>query len=437
MAWYWLYSAALSALAPFGALYLAARSRRRALLRRFWPSVPDPGCEPIWIHACSVGELNTARGLLRALESRFPRRARALTVSTVSAMELARSNELNAALTWLPFDHPLCVRSFVRRLSPLALVIIETELWPSLLLETARAGVPIILVNGRLSDKHFARYSRYRSFFKPLLACLGAMGMQSGLYAERIESLGVDPARVTVTGNTKFDGAGDSGRPGAELRREAGFPEDGPVVVFGSTRSGDEALAAACWAEWETRFPGLRLVVAPRHIQWAEEVEAAFGNRVLRWSKRSSRSKECPRFEKDATVPSADDRGLILDTLGDLAAFYTIATVAVIGGSFYPGVEGHNPIEAAAAGAPVVFGPYMRNFLDASDVLTAAGGALQVGRPEDLSAALAELLRDESACAAMGEKAKSAVTANQGATERTLDLIEPFVCPNASPEASK
>jgi 3-deoxy-D-manno-octulosonic-acid transferase len=126
-----------------------------------------------------------------------------------------------------------------------------------------------------------------------------------------------------------------------------------------------------------------------------------------------------------------------LDTLGDLAAFYTIATVAVIGGSFYPGVEGHNPIEAAAAGAPVVFGPYMRNFLDASDVLTAAGGALQVGRPEDLSAALAELLRDESACAAMGEKAKSAVTANQGATERTLDLIEPFVCPNASPEASK
>ncbi len=420
MVWYWLYSVALSALAPIAALYLAARPRYQALLCRFSPTVLPSTASPLWVHACSVGELNAARGLLRALESRFPDRARVLTVSTISAMDLATSSPPNAEVCWLPFDHPMCVRSFLKKLAPVALVIIETELWPSLLRESARAGVPVLLVNGRLSDKHFARYRRFRFFFKPFLASLEAVGMQSNLYAERLQSLGVDSARITVTGNTKFDGAGVGHRSSADLRREVGFSQGGPVIVFGSTRPGDETLAAACWAEWKTTVPELRLVIAPRHIERANEAVAAFGEGVRLWSGRGAVSE------------SADGRVLILDTVGELVEFYSMATVAVIGGSFYPGVEGHNPIEAAAGGAPVVFGPYMRNFLDASNVLVEGGGALQLEGPNYLSAAVARLLKDESARALMGEKSRETVAANQGAIERTLDIIEPFLSPEAS-----
>jgi 3-deoxy-D-manno-octulosonic-acid transferase len=420
MVWYWLYSVALSALAPVAVLYLAARPRYQALLRRFSPTLLPSKASPLWVHACSVGELNAARGLLRALEARFPERARVLTVSTISAMELATSSPPNAEVCWLPFDHPICVRSFLKKLAPVALVIIETELWPSLLRESVRADVPVILVNGRLSDKHFARYSRFRFFFKPFLASLEALGMQSSLYAERAQSLGVDSARITVTGNTKFDGAGVGHRSSADLRREAGFSEAGPVIVFGSTRPGDETLAAACWAEWRTTVPELCFVIAPRHIERAGEAVAAFGEGARLWSERGTVSE------------STDGRVLILDTVGELVEFYTMATVAIVGGSFYPGVEGHNPIEAAAAGAPVVFGPYMRNFFDASNVLVEGGGALQVESPDCLSAAVARLLTDESTRAIMGEKARETVAANQGAIERTLDIIEPFLSPKAS-----
>jgi len=364
-----------------------------------------------------VGEVGTAKQLIMAMRQRWPEIPVALTVSTVSGYDLAEAACQDVALTWFPFDHPYVVRRFVRGLAPRALILIETEIWPNVLREAHRAGAAAVLVNGRLSDKHIGRYQRFGSLFRRVLSYLSAAGMQNEEYAERLKSLGADPARVHVTGNTKFDGVMteiDAARLVC-LRREIGFIPGQPVVIFGSTRPGDETLAATCWRTLRNSFHSPRLVVAPRHPERVEEAISAFDEPVLR------------RSETSQGRSPAGERVIVLDTVGELATFYALATVVVIGGSFFPGVNGHNPIESAALGVPTVFGPYMRNFIDPARELLARGGAVQVDRPEGLLPVLTRLLTDEQERTRIGARGRKAVLANQGATERNLDLLAQVV----------
>jgi len=411
-----LYKAALTLAAPVVAAVFALDPKRRALLTRFRPPRPTLKSSPIWVHACSVGEVNTARPLLEALRRHQPDTELLLTVSTPTGMELAQSAKLPATIAWFPLDHPLVVRRFVRHIQPRALVLVETELWPCVITRVCATGAPVVLVNGRLSDAQAAAYSRYSAFLRPAAAALSAAGMQNTAYAERLKALGTPPDRITITGNTKFDSAPARLVPEerATLRRELGIPAAAPVLVFGSTRPGDEELAAECWRDLSPQFPGLTLIVAPRHLERVGDVQAALqgDGAILR--------SEIPVQASESTA----GRILLLDTHGELGRVYALADIAIVGGSFYPGVDGHNPIEPAAQGVPTVFGPHMRNFQDAANALLQGDGAMEVPSPQTLARELAALLQDLPRREALGTSAHYCIEENQGATERTLELIE-------------
>lgn len=411
---YLLYNAALGLAAPAAAWWLRHSPKYHPLLQRFDPALPQLSTRPLCVQACSVGEVLTSRHLLTALEQRATGYPLLLSTSTVSGHDLAVERCPEFSPIWFPFDTRKAVSSFFQRASPKALILIETEIWPNVLREARQEGIPVIIVNGRLSDKHFARYWRVRPLIAPMFHSITAVGAQSAPYAERFIALGVDPDAVKVTGSIKFDTVQTefSASDRARLRRESGLPEGAPVLLFGSTRPGDEALASACWATLRDEIPELRLVIAPRHGDRIHEIMHVFGEPIQR------------RSEILGGSPPAGARVLLLDTLGELASYYALATVAVIGGSFYPGVEGHNPLESAALGTPTVFGPYMNNFREAASQLKAVKGAVQVSCPEDLYAALSSILADPGEQRRLGTRGRKAVLDGQGATARSIDLIQ-------------
>lgn len=300
------------------------------------------------------------------------------------------------------------------RARPRAIVLLETEIWPNVIRVAHRRSVPLVLLNARLSDKHYPRYLRFRTFLRPLLETVAAAGVQNEEYAERFLALGTPASAIRITGNTKFDGVRTAGRVDvrARVREENGIPQDAPLLLFASTRPGDEALAAQCWEALRKEIPGLILTVAPRHRERLDEVLTCF-DEPLRL-----------RTQVQAGEQVLNERVFVVDTMGELADFCAAADVAVIGGSFYPGVNGHNPLEAAGYGVATVFGPYMRNFMDPARVLVSAGGAEQVGGPEQLPPVLNDLLRNTEKRDEMGIRAREAVLANQGASERSLALLE-------------
>ncbi len=408
-----VYRALWAGAAPLIRVWLKRRPGHKELLARFDPPAPRFGGGPLWIHACSVGEVNTARPVLHALKDRVPEIPVLLTTSTATGQALARKTCADFPVTWFPFDHPGSVRRFFDAVRPRALVLIETELWPNVIQAAKARNIPVVIVNGRISDKHFPRYKRFRFFFRPAVENLSAAGVQSERYADRMAALGLDPARIFVTGNTKFDvvTAAVDAEQQARLRRECGFADDAPILIFGSTRPGDEALAAECWKSLRETFPALCLVVAPRHLDRLSEALAPFEEPVLRRSE-----------VKQGRAP-AGERIFMVDTLGELIAFYSLAEVAVVGGSFFPGVNGHNPLEPAALGVTTVFGPYMSNFAEAAQVLLETGGAVQVPAPMELLPVLTNLLNDPGRRTAIGDNGRASVLANQGAIARNVELI--------------
>jgi 3-deoxy-D-manno-octulosonic-acid transferase len=418
---YFLYQTVMSVAAPVVKVWLGVHPAHRPLLARFAPPRPAGlGPRPLWVQACSVGEVATAKPIIRAMQQRWPDVPVLLTASTESGCQLAGTACGDVPFTWFPVDHRPCVQHFIRQVQPCALVLIETEIWPNAVRETRRFGAPVILMNGRLSDKHLKRYQWFAPFLRPVVRQISVAGMQNEEYAERLRCLGCPASVVRVTGCTKFDGVATAVDPGVldHARTENGFGPGQPVLIFGSTRPGDEALAAACWRPLRQEFPALRLAVAPRHLDRISEVLPLFHDEPVL---RRSEVKEGRR--------PAGERVFVLDTVGELTMFYGLALVAVIGGSFYPGVNGHNPIEPAALGVPTVFGPYMRNFIDPARELRAREGARQVSRPEELLPALRRLLNDPVARRHMGDRGREAVLANQGAIARNLDLLE-TVLPN-------
>lgn len=414
---YPVYNLATTLAAPAGAAYLALTRRRRPLLGRFSPALPPDLPEgSLWVQACSVGEVNAARPIVEAMRARRPDLPVLVTVSTVTGREQAAAALPGYPVTWFPFDHPACVSGFLRRARPRLLVLMETELWPNVVRLTRAAGVPVAVVNARLSDRHYPRYRRWSRALRPIFARLSAVCAQNDEYAGRFRALGAPPEAVRVTGCTKFDGVKTAVDPAesARLRGEIGAGGDDPLLVFGSTRPGDERLAAECLRRLRAAVPSLCLVVAPRHLDRVDEVLSVFDEPVLR------------RSELRAGRAPAGEKVILVDTMGELVSFYGAATVAVVGGSFYPGVNGHNPLEPAALGVPTVFGPYMRNFMDPARALLEADGAAEAPA-EALAETLRGLLADPAARERMAARGRAAVLANQGAIGRTLDVLEALI----------
>lgn len=410
---YCLYNTLLTIARPAAGLWLSRKVELRPLKARFKPSVPRLPNRALCLQACSVGEVNTVMPLVKGLEQRFPRYPILVTSSTHTGYQHALKVYGEERVTWFPFDTRPAVRHFLGQAIPHVLVLVETELWPNMLREAARANIPVVIVNGRISDRSFTRYRRYTRLMRSMLTGISAAGMQSERHQERLIALGVPPERVSVTGNLKFDAVPTEvpTEVRQRMRRELHIDPDHSVLVFGSTRPGDEQLAAACWQVLQEDYPDLHLVVVPRHVERAPEIRALFGEFCAL------------RSDLARGQASGVERVVIVDTIGELQTVYACATVAVVGGSFNEAYAGQNPLEPAALGVPTVFGPAMGNFLEAAALLVEMQGAVQVRDGDTLCKVLDHLLGNPAERRQLGTRARRGVLKQRGAAERNIDLI--------------
>ena len=369
----------------------------------------------IWLHAVSVGEVSAAAALVRALHARHPDVPLVLTTATPTGRaQAATLFGADVEVRFLPYDTAGSVRRFLARIRPLAAIIMETELWPNLLHECGRRGVPVVFASARLAARSVPRYRRFGTLFSAGLRNAW-VAAQSSADADRFIALGADPARTRVVGNLKFDmrpgeAVAESGR---ELRRR--YLGARPVWTAGSTHEGEEELVLGAQAVLERAVRGALLVLVPRHPQRFAGVAALLERRGLVFDRRG---------RSETVRPEA--QVLLLDTMGELTAFYAASDVAFVGGSLVP-VGGHNLLEPAALGVPVITGPHTQNGPEIARLLIAAGGALEVADGVALAAAAGRLLADPALRERMGESARSFVEAHRGSLARLLALIEPLL----------
>ena len=412
-------------------LYEAVRHGKYVgTVRERWGHLPDgvdPGGRPsIWIHAVSVGEVQAARTLIPGLRDRYPGHRLWLSTTTRTGRAVAAGIEAVDGLFYFPLDLPPAVDRVLDRVRPALFVAVDTELWPNLLRRCARRGVRTMLVNGRISDRSYPRYRLVRRWFRRVLADVDRCCAQSGESARRLVDLGAPADRVVTTGNLKFD-ALPAPLPAAaarddDLARSLGLVPDRPVLMAASTHPGEEEPVLDAFRRLRAGEPGLALVIAPRHPERGDEVAALATARGLTAVCRS-------RLPADG-AGRADV--VVLDTVGELAALFPAATVVFVGGSLVP-VGGHNVIEPAAWGRPVVFGPHMENFAEVAELFIAHRAARRVSRAEELEPSVAELLADPRKRAELGAAARSLVEANRGAAARSLAEIAAVLPPPGRP----
>ncbi|HEY3302865.1 MAG TPA: 3-deoxy-D-manno-octulosonic acid transferase [Candidatus Binatia bacterium] len=406
---------------PLTPLFLVLGERyRRGLLQRFgfYPlklRESMRGARPIWIHAASVGEVLAARRLADALKAKFPERKIVLSTFTFAGQEVARKSVAAAdACIYLPLDHLWIVGRALSVFDPRMLIVLETEIWPNLLRLSYRKGIPTLLLSGRLSRGSFRTYFFFRRFFSQAVGHLTGLGMQSAEDAERMIRLGADAERVVITGNLK-DAASENRKnaPGAllpDLLRTGG--NDRRVFVAGSTHRGEEEILLAAYRGLKPVFPDLVMVLAPRHPQRFPEVEKLLVGAGLSYIKRSEMNG---RTDQPPDV-------IFLDTLGELETFYSAADIAFVGGSLVE-AGGHNVMEPARFGKPVLFGPHMANFSRIAEDLKLAGGGIEICGKDDLARELSRLLSDRASAKRAGERAYDVVKKDRRVVERSMELI--------------
>lgn len=369
--------------------------------------------ESLWIHAVSVGEVLAARPLIGALRKRLPRYKVFVSTTTVTGNAVARESLRGIdGLFFAPFDWRGPVRHALATLNPAALVLVETEIWPNLIHEARSRGARVALVNGRISPRSHRRYLWIRSFLRRVLGELDLLAMQGEAHARRVVEMGAPPDRVRVLGNIKFDAV--EARPADRLARllaASGAPER-PVWIAGSTAPGEEEMVLSAFHRIRERVPATRLVIAPRHPERFGEVPPlveASGFGCVRRTGLDSRGW-------------TDGEVLLLDSLGELAGLYGLATAVFVGGSLVP-AGGHNILEAAVAGKAVVVGPHMENFQEIADEFRSEGGLVQIRSPDELAGAILGLLTDSRRRQEIGERARGLIRRNSGAVERTADAV--------------
>jgi 3-deoxy-D-manno-octulosonic-acid transferase len=421
------YLALLVAISPY-LLYAAVRHGKylQGWPAKFWGAVPvRDGVQPcIWFHAVSVGEMKMLAGLISRAKAARPDLEVVISTTTRAAYAMARLNYSAQRLFYCPLDFSWAVRRALQRIRPDLLVLVELELWPNLLAAAQRGGVPVAIVNGRISDRSFRRYAKIRWFTRRWLSLVAWLGVQSAEDADRFEKLGADPRRVKLTGSLKFDGVQtDRHNSGTmELARLAGIDGDDLVFLAGSTQDPEEQMALRVYAQLVTVHPELRLILVPRHPERFDAVAAQVAQSGLRCARRS-------QWQNRADTPAASRQRwqvLLVDTVGELGAWWGTADVAFVGGSLGRR-GGQNMLEPAAYGAAVAFGPNTRNFRDITRLLLAAQGAVVVTSEEELRAFVAHCLEDEPYRRELGANAQRLVLANRGAADRTtaalLDLL--------------
>ncbi|MQA30733.1 MAG: 3-deoxy-D-manno-octulosonic acid transferase [Luteitalea sp.] len=385
------------------------------------------GEESIWIHAVSVGEALTARALVADLRERYPRLRLYLSTTTMAGQQVARRNLQGIdAVFYFPFDWMFIVRRTLDIVKPSLFVMMETEIWPNLLRACRARAVSTIVINGRISTRSYPRYRMIRPFFRRVLGDVDRFCMQSDESARRLIDLGADPARVTVTGSLKFDSLQlptpiVHGKPRERVLRFFRLPAKRVVIVAGSTMKGEEAAVLRAFERVKSIAPGALLIVAPRNPERFAEAEQLARETGLVTVRRS----DLP-IDSD---PRADV--VILDTVGELAQLYQLATAVFVGGSLAD-YGGHNILEPAIFGKPIVFGPHMQNFTEIADTFLANGAAVEVHTERELEQAILGLVTDPVRRARLGAAARALVEANRGAKDKTLTVVSELLPPGGA-----
>lgn len=373
---------------------------------------PDENC--IWIHAVSVGEVLAVSGLIAALPARFPGWRVVVSTTTLSGQQLARSRFGEADVCYLPLDLPFALRPLFTQLRPRLLVLAETEFWPNLLAIATAHGIRVAVVNARISDRSFPRYRRVRGLLKNVLAAIDLFLAQSEADRDRLLAIGAPGARLQVSGNLKFDALPAATEPPLVPQVRSALAPAAPVIVCGSTVAGEEEILIAAFRQVRAEHPDAVMVLAVRHPERFDGVAQLLTRTAASFIRRSAW-----RPEASATL-----RGtvLLLDSIGELAALYALATVAFVGGSLVPR-GGHNILEAARFGKPIVVGPHTGNFRDIVGLFTAPR-AIRVVTAETLAGEWLRLLARPEERQELGDRALAVFQAHQGATARTLDALE-------------
>jgi 3-deoxy-D-manno-octulosonic-acid transferase len=393
---------------------------RLGRIRRRLVSTSAPAGERplIWLHAVSVGEVLAVTRLVRTLESALPGTLIVVSTTTRTGQALARERFESNRVFYCPLDLPWAVRAYLNALQPRMLILAETEFWPNLLHGCFSRGIPVVVVNARISNRSWPRYQRLRRLWRPLLSRLSRVLAQSQIDADRLLALGCLPDRVSVTGNLKFDVRAAQESEATRLLKSmaAGLR----VVVAGSTLEGEESALADAWPRLLAADSELVLVLAPRHPERFSVVAALLERSGLTWCKRSDWYSE-PSAAARATRALRPGEIVLLDTIGELASVYSLASVAFVGGSLVP-AGGHNPLEPAQFAVPIVMGPHYANFVAIVESLR-SHDAMRIAAKEDLASILIELLRDRVAAGAMGARAKEVFDRQAGATDRCVAAI--------------
>jgi 3-deoxy-D-manno-octulosonic-acid transferase len=382
------------------------------------------GDESIWIHAVSVGEALTARALVADLKARYPRLRLYLSTTTIGGQQVAKKNLPQAdGIFYFPFDWAFIVRRTLGIVKPRLFVMMETEIWPNLLRLCHARGVKTIVINGRISSRSYPRYKLIRPFFRRVLDDVDRFCMQSDESVQRLIDLGADPSRVTVTGSLKFDSLQlptpiVHGKPRERVLRFFPIAANRVVIIAGSTMKSEELAVLRAFARIKTLSPGALLILAPRHPDRFGEVERLAREERFVTARRSD-------LPIDAE-PRADV--IVLDSLGELAQLYQLATAVFVGGSLADH-GGHNILEPAIFGKPIVFGPHMQNFKEIADAFLTNGAAIQVHSDRELAEALRTLVTDPVRRARLGAAARALVEANRGAKDKTLSVIADLLPP--------
>ncbi|MGB2705609.1 MAG: 3-deoxy-D-manno-octulosonic acid transferase [Candidatus Omnitrophota bacterium] len=398
--------------------YLVIKGKaHRDFLQRFGklPAIfkETDASRPVWIHAVSVGEVLAVKNFVKELSARFP--AKRIVLSTTTRTGNAVAAKIfggEIPKFYFPVDFSFVVKRVVNLVNPSAMLIMETEIWPNLILELSRRGIPVALINGRISNRSFKGYRKIRFFFGDILRRISVFCMQTERDASNIKALGAPENRVKITGNMKFDAEG--------VKKETeGIKGIGELLVAGSTHGGEEEMILEVYGKLVRKFRNLRLLIAPRHVDRSGAIKRLAARLGFEGVLMSDFRKEAQKNISEKTV-------LILDTLGELKGLFGRAAVVFMGGSLVKR-GGHNIVEPAMFGKPIVFGPYMFNFRDMARLFLEEKAAVEVKDKKGLTEALEVLLGDKKKADTLGQNARKLLNEQRGATGRNVDETARFI----------
>jgi 3-deoxy-D-manno-octulosonic-acid transferase len=423
---YLIYDIALFLATPLIFVYSLFRSWRKGRRREGFAercAIYDAGMlsslrgqKTIWVHAVSVGETIAVKPLLKALKESFPEFRIIMSNVTETGRRIAEMIPEVDHCLYFPIDYRFAVKRALKQTHPELVIVVETEIWPNFLRIARELGIPTVLTNGRISDRSFGRYLKLKWFFRPVLGNISAFCMQTAVDSQRIVAIGADPARVHVTRNLKYDiqVTASTDELKRELREGCKIPEEIVTITAGSTHAGEEEIVIAAYQRLLADGRECMLVLVPRHPERAVRVAEVIENTDLKLTLRSLLERHKGQF--------APGEVLLVDTVGELLRFYAMSDIAFVGGSLAP-TGGHNILEPASLGVPVLFGPHMQNFRESAALILSCGGGFQVKDGEELTAVLQLLMDDQDKRHNAGKKGMRLLEENSGATGMHMEVI--------------